>query len=296
MKAWKAELVLLLCTLIWSGTFLFTKIGLDYTSPALFMMLRYAVGLMFALIFCGKHLKTINREIIRQGSVLGFFLGGGFILQAYGLEMTTVSKSAFITSSTVLFTPFLYYFIERKRIKLWSILGVIIVSAGLWIFTNPDFANLNFGDVLTLISTVFWGLYVIYIDVYTRGKSDMALTSQLMIIQLVFAIPLTSIFFFSNEISTFYFKWDWNLITALLFNGVGSSFLTTLMHTRVQSYSTPVRATLIFSVEPIIASSFAVIFIAEFFGLREIIGGAILLSGVLIAELGGILSKKYAEY
>ena len=295
MKAWKAELVLLLCTLIWSGTFLFTKIGLDYTSPAFFMILRYSVGLFFALLFCGKHLKTINRTIIRQGCVLGFFLGGGFILQAYGLGMTTVSKSAFITSSTVLFTPFLYYFIERKRIKLWSILGVIIVTGGLWIFTNPDFANLNIGDILTLISTVFWGLYVIYIDVYTRGKSDMALTSQLMIVQLAAAIPLTSIFFFSNEIATFHFNFDWNLVIALLFNGVGSSFLTTLMHTRVQSYSTPVRATLIFSVEPIIASSFAVIVIAEIFGLREIIGAAILLSGVLIAELGGILSKKYAE-
>ena len=296
MKAWKAELVLLVCTFIWSATFLFTKIGLDYTSPAFFMIIRYAVGLAFALVFCGKHLKTINKQIFKQGIILGLFLGGGFMLQAYGLGLTTVSKSAFITSCSVLFTPFFYYFIERKKIKLWSILGVIIVSSGLWIFTNPEFDNLNMGDVLTLISTIFWGLYVIYIDVFTRGKSDMALTSQLMIVQLATAIPLTSVFFFSNEISNFYFNWDWQLVIAVLFNGVFSSFITTLMHTRVQSYSTPVRATLIFSVEPIIASAIAVIVIAEYFGLREIIGAAILLSGVLIAELGGMLSKKYAEY
>ncbi len=74
MKAWKAELFLFFITFVWGGTFIFTKIGLDDTTPGLYVVIRFSIALLIALLLFGKHLLKINRKILIQGLVLGLFL------------------------------------------------------------------------------------------------------------------------------------------------------------------------------------------------------------------------------
>lgn len=295
MKPWKAELSLFFVTFIWGGTFIFTKLGLQDCPPSLYIILRFTIALSISLLIFGKHLSKLNKVTLRNGMILGLFFGFGFILQTYGLKFTSVSKSAFITGISVCLTPFVYWFVERKKIQIWQKLGVVVVSFGLWLFTNPDFGNLNIGDVLTLFSTIFWALYITYMDVFTRGKEEFSETVQLVTLQLVFASIVAILGFLIFELNNFSINISKNLIISLSYNGILASFLLTFIHTAVQRYTTPVKAALIFSLEPAIASIIAMIVLSEILNLREYIGGGILILGVLLSELGVFIFYIYIQ-
>lgn len=291
MKPIAAESSLMAVTLIWGATFIFTKIGLGYTSPAMFIILRFSLALLLALIFLGKYFFKIKKIDFLQGLALGAVFGIGFLLQTYGLQKTSVERSAFITGMTVPITPFVFWMLTRKSISVWSIVGVVIATAGLYIFTDPSFGNINPGDLLTLFSTVFWALYISFMDIFTKGKSGKAYTSQLVIMQFLVSAPIAMIallIFEHNFAVTFSFP----LIIGIAFNGILASFGVTFIHTSVQRYTSPVKAALIFSLEPVFASALAFFIFHSTVGIREVFGGIVLLSGVIISELGPFFSAK----
>ncbi len=284
MKTWKAELILLLITVIWGATFLFTKIGLNDCSPSLYIIFRFIIALTISLSLFHKNLKNINKEIFRNGFVLGLLFGGGFILQTFGLKYTSVSNSAFITGLSVVLTPFAYFLIEKKPIAMWKKIGVAIAGIGLWIFTNPDFNNINLGDALTLISCLFWAFYITFMDVFTRGRSSREETSLLVILQFIAASSVAVTGLFLIDFGSIKLQFTNSLLLSLFFNGVIASFFLTLLHTTFQRYSNPVKAALIFALEPVFASIFAIIFLSEQFDSLHYIGAFILLIGVIISS------------
>ncbi len=57
---------------------------------------------------------------------------------------------------------------------------------------------------------------------------------------------------------------------------------------RFQKGTTPVRAVVIYALEPVIAIILGYFFLAEYIGLQEFIGGVIILAGVLFSEVWGL--------
>lgn len=286
MKGWKAELLLFTVTFIWGGTFVFTKIGLGSTTPSLYVAIRFFIALILSLLIFGKHLKNAKKQTLKNGLILGLLFGGGFVLQTWGLKMTTVTKSAFITGLSVIFTPFAFKLIIKRKVRTWAKIGVIIAFIGLWIFTNPEIGNLNLGDILTVISTLFWAFYIVYMDVFTKGKEDFNETIQLVIMQFVGTFSVAFISHLIYQKAEFEIIFDKNLIISLAYNAIIASFILTLIHTTLQRYTTPVKAALIFSLEPVVATFIAVIVLNEILTGREYIGASILFLGVLASELG----------
>ncbi len=254
------------------------------------------IALSISIVFFGKYLLKLNPQIIKQGLILGFFFGSGFLLQTYGLKITTVSKSAFITGMAVILTPFVFKLLIKKKIAHWHKLGVITAFIGLIIFTNPRVDNINMGDVLTLISTLFWAFYITYMDIFTKDKTEFSETIQLVVLQLFTCAILAIASFFVFDYSEFFFNLSDNLLISLAYNSIIASFFLTLIHTSVQRYTTPVKAALIFSLEPVIASFIAMIAINEILIYREYFGAFIMFSGVLISELGDFIFKTKIKF
>lgn len=292
MKAWKAELLLFFVTFIWGGTFIFTKIGLQDTTPELYVTIRFSIALILALIIFGNKFRNIKKEIIIQGLTLGLIFGGGFVLQTEGLKLTSVTKSAFITGMSVVFTPFVFKLIRKTKVQFWSKIGVIIAFIGLWLFTNPKIDSINFGDLITLISTLFWAFYIVLMDVFTKDKENINETVQLVILQLIGTITVAFISHLILYKSNFNLNLSTNMIISLAYNGILASFILTFIHTSFQRYTTPVKAALIFSLEPVVASIAAVLALNEILNGREYIGAIILFIGVMTSETGEFISNK----
>jgi len=285
LKVWKAELALVFITLIWGATFTFTKNGLENSSPSLFLILRFSISILIAIIFFNKYLRKIDKLTLRNGIILGCLLGGGFVFQTYGLVDVMASKSAIITGLSVTLTPFAFWIVTKRKIEFWQIIGVIIATIGLWLF-NPRIDTISRGDILVIISTFFWAFYITYMDVFTKNVEKFAETAQLVIIQIICVVPIALIPFFLFDIHNLHFCINTKLITSLAYNGIIASFILTLIHTSVQRYTTPVKAALIFSLEPVFASIIAIILLQEELKYWEYIGGSLMLFGVIVSEIG----------
>lgn len=286
MSSWKAELMLLLMTIIWGATFLFTKIGLDATGPYFYLVLRFSLAVALTFIFFFNKLNFKDKELLKNGIILGSIFGIGFILQTKGLEFTSIQKSAFITGLTVVLTPFTFKILTKKKVLLFSKIGVVIAFIGLYIFTDPDFSDINKGDVYTFLSTFCWATFIPLIDKFTNNNNTPNLTINLVFLQLTSMLIVVISGFFIFEFQFFYIDWNYNLIQSVLFNGVVASFILMFIHTNFQKHTTPVKAALIFSLEPIFAALFAFIFLNEFLSSTESLGASILFFGVLTSELG----------
>ncbi len=291
MKSFKAELLLGLVTVIWGGTFLFTKIGLEYTNFSFYMILRFSVAFVASLLVFGRFYKSFDRKVFKAGLVLGLLFGVGFIFQTLGLKFTAVSNSAFITGLTVPLTPIVAFLLFRKRFKYSSILGVVIAFAGLTIYTNPFKNSFNIGDLVTMISTLFWAFYITYMDVLTKEIKTYKQTSLIVVLQLFFCLIISIITFFAFEYKDFYLIPSWNLVFSLGFNGILASLIVTFIQTSAQKFTTPVKAALIFSMEPIFASIFSIVMGMEMMTAIKVLGGVVMLLGIVVSEIGPYVIK-----
>jgi drug/metabolite transporter (DMT)-like permease len=274
-----AESILLCMTIIWGGTFSVVKSGLSDISPMAFVAIRFWIASVVFIALFRKKIFQISRPTLIRGCILGIFLFAGFAGQTIGLLLTTASKSGFITGTLVIFTPIAQLIIERRPPTVGNIVGIILVTIGLWIFTSPQGSEFNTGDVLTLAAAVVWGVYIVCLDLFSK-KHD---SSQLTFIQVGATAVLATVVIPFVEIP--FIHYSGNLLVAFLYTALLSTVVTTYAQTRYQKETTPTRAAIIFSLEPIIAAVLAYYFLHESIGSLGILGGTLIIIGLLISEL-----------
>ena len=274
-----AELFLFGTTFIWASTFVVMKWGLEAYSPLLLLALRFSLaGGLFVLIF-PKIFLSIRRGEFWTGSVLGLLLFLGFALQTEGLLYTTASKSAFITGLLVIFTPFVQVVVERRAPTLSNVFGVAIVSVGLWLLTAPSGGGLSWGDALTLLCALAFSIYIVYLDLVSKAHRVLHLTVIQILAVAVFS--WIGVFFFESPT----IKTTPISLWIVIYLAVAATMLTGYIQTRYQRDTTPTRAAIIYTVEPVWAALFAAFTLGERLGSSGILGGGLIVAGVLISEL-----------
>ena len=231
----RAEGVLLSLTLIWGSTFVVGKIVMQNISPLQMIALRFVLATLFLLVFFAGRIFPVSRTQIVRGAILGIFLFLGFVAQTVGLNLTTASKSGFITGMMVVFVPLLQVIIERRPPKIGNIAGVAVVSSGLWLLTSPSGSSFNAGDALTLLGAVLFAIYIVYIDVIAHDMSAMQLTFLQMATNAILALAATLAF------DTMPSRFPSGTVAGVLYLTVFATILTTFMQTRYQKETTPTR-------------------------------------------------------
>ena len=279
----RAESYLLSITIIWGSTFVLTKFILEDASPFVYVALRFFIAsCIFAALFF-RRLRTISKDGVAKGLVLGVLLFFGFMLQTVGMKYTTASKSAFITGLMVVFTPIFQLIIERKAPKLGNIIGVVFVASGLFLLTSPKGSELNIGDALTLMCAVLFSIYTVYLGVYGKDHDPAHLTFvqfALTAILAVIAIPL---------LETAHLNLTFNFVVNLTYLAVMPTVVALYVMAKYQKYTTPTRSAIIYSMEPPIAAVFAFFIIGEHIGMIGVVGGIMILSGLIVSELSDVI-------
>ena len=279
----RAESYLLSITIIWGSTFVLTKIILEDASPFVYVALRFLIAsFIFAALFF-RRLRTISKDGVAKGLVLGVLLFFGFMLQTIGMKYTTASKSAFITGLMVVFTPIFQLIIERKAPKIGNIIGVVLVASGLFLLTSPKGSELNIGDALTLMCAVLFSIYTVYLGVYGKDHYPAHLTFvqfALTAILAVIAIPL---------LETAHLNLTANFLFNLTYLAVMPTVVALYVMAKYQKYTTPTRSAIIYSMEPPIAAVFAFFIIGEQIGMIGVAGGLVIISGLIVSELSDVI-------
>ena len=89
--------------------------------------------------------------------------------------------------------------------------------------------------------------------------------------------------------SSYSYEFILALVTTVLFATVFAFWAQTSM----QRYTTPTKTALIFTMEPLSAAVFGYFYLGEILLPIQLFGGALMIAGVLFAELGSMIKEKY---
>ncbi len=278
-KLLQADLSLLAITLIWGGSFTIVKLSLVQASPILFICLRFWVATVVAVAFMPRAFKNLSFLTLKRGLILSIALLGGFVFQTIGLRSTTPSRSAFITSLSVLLVPVLGFFLFHRRPRLRTLLGVAMATVGLGLLTlNAIPLKFAHGDLLTLICAVVFALHILLIGRYLP-TSDFR---QLVLLQLCGSALLCTLIL--PMLETPFLVWDFSIAVYLFVTGVLATGLAIYVQNWAQQYTTPNRTALIFSLEPFFAALVAYQILGQSLSPKEWAGGGLVLVGILTSE------------
>lgn len=273
----RSEMFLLLAVVLWSTTFALMKESLGNISPALLVLIRFAIAAAVVYVFFRSRIEFTWINLLK-GLAIGIPEYVGFILQVTGLTMTTASKNAFITGLSIVVAPVLsFLFLGEQR--SWKVaLALLLAVNGLWIISfgfTLRIGGMGMGDFLTLLCALAFGVQVFLIHLFSQKESFYAATFfQLLAVAmcaLVYALA-TKQTLVVNAIS-----WP-----SLLYLAVFTTAITLLLQNRFQHDVTVAQASVIYSLEPVFATLLAVLFIGEQ------MGPAILVAGVLMFTASAI--------
>lgn len=275
----KADLMILMVTLFWGSSYLFMKMGLGSMQEYNLIALRFGLAFVLSSVVFYRRLMKVNLKTIRNAFILGSMLFAVFASIMFGLKSTSTSNAGFLMSLTVIFVPLMTALFLNKLPEKRVVLGVCLALTGIALLTLKNDLTISHGDSLCILGALLFAAHIIATGQLTKDVDSIALG----VLQLGFAGGLGLVFSTVTEIPklpTTPESWLSVLVLAVLCSAIGF-----IVQTVAQKYTTPTHTGLIFSLEPVVAAVFAVLFAGETLSTRGYLGAAIVLLGVLNAEV-----------
>ncbi len=284
----QADLALMFCSLIWGVTFVVVKNALDYSSVFVFLAIRFTLAAVLMAAMRPGVLKRIDREELFAGMRLAFFMFVGYGFQTTGLRYTTASNSGFVTGSSVVLVPLLLGVFWGRRLTKWIYSGAFAALIGLYFLTVPveGLQFLNYGDVLTFVAAIFYGVHIILVGEYMQDHS----VSALSLIQVAGCGLMAWVLTGAGAAIRWqpvHFAWRWELLTAILVCAVFATAVAFTIQLWAQQYTSASHAAILFALEPVFAVITSYLVLRERLSARAMKGAGLVVAGIVIAELLG---------
>jgi drug/metabolite transporter (DMT)-like permease len=280
-----ANLLLLLAAVIWGFAFVAQRVGMRYVGPLTFNGLRFALGaaaLAPLLMWRRKTGPTTidgsdRSHVLKGGVVAGLVLFMGATLQQYGVVYTTAGKAGFITGLYVVFVPLLGLLVGQKTGRyVWA--GALIAAGGLYLLSAKGMVGIDPGDGLVLLSALFWAAHVLVIGRLSRRVAPVRLAvtqfTVVSILSLIGAVLFETI--------------DPAAVRAaavpILYAGLLSVAVAYTLQVVAQRRAQPAHAAIILSFESVFAALGGWLVLSEGLSTRGLIGCALMLAGILLAQ------------
>jgi drug/metabolite transporter (DMT)-like permease len=312
----RSDLLLLLTAVIWGFAFVAQRMGMEYIGPLLFNGIRFGLGAVVMLtVLKARGWRTVRREDGRtvrredgktvgndglttddprlallsgigwrlltvRGLMLGLILFAGATFQQMGMVYTTAGNGGFITGLYVILVPALGLFTGQKAgVNLWG--GAILGVIGLYFLSVTSSFTISKGDVLVVVSALFWAVHVLYTGWLSPQHS--AIKLALVQYSVVSILSLFSaIFFESNTMEGVRMA-----IWPILYGGLLSVGIAYTLQIVGQKKAPPTHAAIIMSLEAVFAVIGGMIVLSETMSDRQWLGCAFMLCGMLLAQVTG---------
>ncbi|HWQ74918.1 MAG TPA: DMT family transporter [Syntrophomonas sp.] len=284
MNVLKSNLLLLLTAAIWGFAFVAQRVGMAYVGPFTFNGVRFLLGslsLLPLIFYFSRTAHSSSEKLINPvlpGILAGSVLFLGASLQQVGIIYTTAGKAAFVTGLYIVLVPILSLFLHQKvRGGTW--LGCILAVTGIYFLCIKEASALQWGDLLELIGAFFWAAHILVIGYFSNRVDALKLSAiqflTCSVLSLLVAVIMETILI------------D-NLIAAavpILYGGICSVGIAYTLQVVGQKHAPPAHAAIIMSMETVFAVIGGFLLLQEKLGLSELLGCALMLSGMIISQL-----------
>ncbi len=251
-----------------------------------FLRSSVSVPLLLAIILADKRPLRLPKRALGSVAALGVFGGALPILLLY-LSYNFISTGLATTLHFIypIVTVVASAVIYHERMPRIMLSAVVLVTVGIFMFSDIDARSDKVGIILALLSGLFYSFYVIYIDRSGLDRLDyMVLTFYVMLIMsaatLIFGLVTDSLSFDFSPLS-----WSVSVVISLMVTlGAMPLFQAGIR------YEGASAAGILSTVEPVTSVALGALFLGERVEAGQLMGAGMILFGVILAERG--LRKK----
>lgn len=291
-------MALLLATVFWGCGFTWARAGAIAVAnrgnvsvdasfpPVLLLALRFAGAAIIWLLASRSARSGWTWSAVGQSLLVATPLSLGLILQHIGLDLSSESMSAFLTSLTILFVPIITTFFLRQPPSgvLW--IGVAVATGGVWLMTAATPSGFGIGEALGLGCALAFSWYILAVNA-AKEQASRLVAGQFVITAIVClavaaALPGRAILLPGKLAFVLADPAVWiNLLLLTVITTVGGFALLTYF----QPMLNPTQATLVYLCEPIFATIYAAVAAGHRPTRLGIVGAAMILAANAIVEL-----------
>lgn len=282
----RSESLLLLASAIWGFAFVAQRLGMEHVGPFTFNGVRFALGALSLtplLFLAGRGSAPPERDPGPRRSLLYGVLAGtvlycGASLQQVGIVYTTAGKAAFITGLYVVLVPILGLALGHRPGRfVWT--GALTAAGGMYFLSVTDRLTISLGDGLVLIGAVFWASHVLLIGWLTNRMAAIRIAVLQFATCSILSMATAAAF------ETITLEGLRGAAIPILYGGLMSVGIAYTLQIVAQRNVPPAHAAIILSLETVFGAVGGWWILGETMSPRGILGCALMLVGVILAQL-----------
>lgn len=281
--------VLLTVTMfIWALNGVLGKAVTPYLQPMALGFWRWTIALLILLPFAWRHVRIDWPVLRRHWRVLLLFgCVGGAVHNAvafWALKYTTAVNGALLNSAVPIVIVAMSWLLFRERLTRGQAAGIAISTLGvLCILVRGDPANLlllrlNPGDLLLLMSTAMWAIYMACLRLKPAKLHPMSLIVGTATVGLVLIAPLYAV----EHALGVRVEWRWEVLAVLLFSGIFPSCVAYVLWNRGVAQVGANVASTFMHLGPVFGTSLAWLLLDERLHPFHVAGVAAIFAGIVV--------------
>ena len=282
----QGTLSILFATVIWGSAFIAQSVGMDHIGPFTFQTLRCGVGVpfLFILTWLFENNKTQflpgwkDRQLWKAGIACGIALFAAAGLQQVGLVYTDAGKAGFLTALYIVLVPVLGLFLGSKPpVAVWF--SVILAVAGLYFLCCTNASGINIGDICLIGCALAFAVQITLIDRMGKNLDGLRLNC---IQTLVCAILSGAVMLITEEVDLHGIG---NCAVSIAYAGILSTGVAYSLQIIGQQRLDPTPASLLMSLESVVAVVCGCLILHESLSFWEITGCILMFAAVILSQL-----------
>ena len=284
-------ILLVLTAVFWGGSFVLTKeifLSAPSITPSIIVTLRLVVAstVFVPFLLIAKKWQKIERRDIKYFFLLAFLEPFTYFLcENNGIKLVPGGISSIIIATIPVFVPFGLYFAYHEKLYKINIIGVLLSLIGIAVMISGDgmIADISMKGILLLFGAVVIAvLYTIVLMKVVKRYHPFTITVHLNLIGLVYFVPTLLIFDFQNFMDVTFTVKIFAMIACL---GIVCSTLSYVFFNYGIIKVGASRASVFNNSIPVFTLIFAAMLGQEGITITKVLGMAVAISGVVIAQI-----------
>jgi drug/metabolite transporter (DMT)-like permease len=287
-KSWVPVGAAILSMIFWSFSFVWIKIVYEAYGPLTTILFRLLIssGLMLIFTILSRKLQKVQPGDLKIFILLAFFEPFLYFMgESYGLKYVSSTVASVIVATIPLFSPIAAWYFYKEKLSRTNLFGLVITFFGVSLVvldTSFNFTASPLGVALEFFA-VFGAIgYASMLKGISHRYNTFTIITYQNLIGAVFFLPFWLIFEMSDFTQIpFDGKAFWAIIKLAIF---ASTFAFILFTYSVRNMGINKSNTFV-NVIPICVAVFAYIILGDQLNFHQMIGIAIVISGLFLAQI-----------
>jgi drug/metabolite transporter (DMT)-like permease len=288
----------ILISIIWGSTWLAIKIGLESMSPLFAVALRFLLASLLLQVIMkirGEGLPW-NRSAVKAYLVLGFLSFSFPFALVYAGEQYIPSGLASIIFAVypIVVAVGSVWLLPNEKLNAYKVAGILLGFSGVLVVFWSDISLADrqglVGMGMVLASTLLQGTSLVLTKRIVHNISSMALTLGGMLFGVIILFVMAFLF---EDVQALHF--DGKSIGSILYLGTFGSVVTFVTYYWLLKRVQAVFLSLVSLITPILAVVLGSVWLQEQLAPRTLLGAAIVLLGIVIANGKEMLALLYQK-